>query len=143
MLRTMAETLGEVCSVTGRLRRRGLGFQTYRHVNVFFPATGRILFEQATYVPYIPDAVDSVVLASDDGWWCRPKHVEQFSDKINCITLHLVGYILEYLGNFIRYTFLSKRNYYAMSVPLLSPYGITTQCQFLCCHFTELRVINI
>jgi hypothetical protein len=25
----------------------------------------------------------------------RPKHVEQFPDKINCVTLHLVGYILE------------------------------------------------
>jgi hypothetical protein len=24
------------------------------------------------------------------------KHVEQFSDKRNCVTLHLVGYILEY-----------------------------------------------
>ena len=26
----------------------------------------------------------------------HPKHVEQFPDKINCVTLHLVGYILEY-----------------------------------------------
>jgi len=24
------------------------------------------------------------------------KHVEQFPDKINCVTLRLVGYILEY-----------------------------------------------
>jgi hypothetical protein len=24
------------------------------------------------------------------------KHVDQFPDKINCVTLHLVGYILEY-----------------------------------------------
>jgi hypothetical protein len=31
-----------------------------------------------------------------DGWWYHPKHVEQFPDKINCVTLHLVGYILEY-----------------------------------------------
>jgi hypothetical protein len=31
-------------------------------------------------------------------WWVEvhPKHVEQFPDKINCLTLHLVGYILEY-----------------------------------------------
>jgi len=34
--------------------------------------------------------------APDDGWWYHPKHVEQFPDKINCVTLHLVGYILEY-----------------------------------------------
>jgi len=26
----------------------------------------------------------------------HPKHVEQFPDKINCVTLHLVGYRLEY-----------------------------------------------
>jgi hypothetical protein len=26
----------------------------------------------------------------------HPKHVEQFPDKINCVALHLVGYILEY-----------------------------------------------
>jgi len=44
----------------------------------------------------IPDAVDTVVCAPDDGWWYHPKHVEQFPDKINCVTLHLVGYVLEY-----------------------------------------------
>jgi len=49
MLQTMAEPLGEVCSVTRRLLRRGLGLQTFRRVNVFFPAKGQILFEQASY----------------------------------------------------------------------------------------------
>jgi len=44
----------------------------------------------------IPDAVDKVVCAPDDAWWYHPKHVEQFPDKINCVTLHLVGYIFEY-----------------------------------------------
>ena len=44
----------------------------------------------------IPHAVDTVVCAPDDGWWYHPKHVEEFPNKINCITLHLVGYILEY-----------------------------------------------
>jgi len=31
-------------------------------------------------------------------WWVEvpPEHVEQFPDKINCVTLHLVGYTLEY-----------------------------------------------
>jgi len=33
---------------------------------------------------------------SDVGWRYHPKHVQQFPDKINCVTLHLVGYILEY-----------------------------------------------
>ena len=33
----------------------------------------------------IPDAVDTVICASDDGWRNHPKHVEQFTDKINCI----------------------------------------------------------
>jgi len=53
MLRTMAEPLGEVCSVTRRLLRRGLGLQTSRCVNVFFPAKGGIFFEQATYMQRI------------------------------------------------------------------------------------------
>jgi len=34
--------------------------------------------------------------STDDGWWCHPKHVEQFPDKIKCVTLHLVGHTLEY-----------------------------------------------
>jgi len=45
----------------------------------------------------MPDAVDTVVCAPDDGWWYNPKHVEQFPDKINCVTLHLVGHLLEIL----------------------------------------------
>jgi hypothetical protein len=28
--------------------------------------------------------------------WYHSKHVEQFPDKIKCVTLHLVKYILEY-----------------------------------------------
>ena len=49
----------------------------------------------AVTVCQIPDAVDTVVCAPDDGWKYHPKHVEQFPD-INSVTLHLVGYILEY-----------------------------------------------
>jgi hypothetical protein len=48
-------------------------------------------------VEQIPDAGDTAVCAPDDGWWYQPKHIEQFPDKINCVTLHLVGYILECL----------------------------------------------
>jgi hypothetical protein len=47
-------------------------------------------------VRQIPDAVDTVVCAPDDVWRCYPKRVEHFPDKINCVTLHLVGCILEY-----------------------------------------------
>jgi len=35
--------------------------------------------------PPVPDAVDAVICASDDGWRNHPKHVEQFTDKINCL----------------------------------------------------------
>ena len=49
---------------------------------------------------YLSDAVDTVVFAPDDGWWYHPKHVEQFPHKINCVMLHLVGYILEYKFTF-------------------------------------------
>ena len=47
----------------------------------------------------IPDAVDTVVCAPDGGGRYHPKYVEQFPHKINCVTLHLVGYILEYCIN--------------------------------------------
>ena len=30
--------------------------------------------------------VNTVVCTPDDGWRYHPKHVEQFSDKINCVT---------------------------------------------------------
>jgi hypothetical protein len=50
----------------------------------------------AVTVWQIPDVVDAAVCVPDDGWRYHPKHVEQFPDKINCITLHLVVYILEY-----------------------------------------------
>jgi hypothetical protein len=49
----------------------------------------------AVTVRQIPDSVNTVVCAPDDGWLYHPKHVEQFPDKINCVVLHLVGYILE------------------------------------------------
>jgi len=41
------------------------------------------------------DATLHSLFYPDDGWGYHPKHVEQFPDKINCVTLHLVGYILE------------------------------------------------
>jgi hypothetical protein len=54
------------------------------------------LSDRYCYLPLlwqIADAVDTVVCAPDDGWWYHPKHVEQFPDKINCVTLYLFGYI--------------------------------------------------
>jgi hypothetical protein len=43
----------------------------------------------------MPDAVDTVVCTPEDGLRYNLKHVEQFPDKINCVKLHLIGYILE------------------------------------------------
>jgi hypothetical protein len=40
----------------------------------------------------------SCICAGDDGWRYHPKRAEQFPDKINCVTLHLVEYILEYFS---------------------------------------------
>ena len=51
----------------------------------------------AVTVWQIPDVVDRFVCVPDDGWWYKPKHVEQFPDEINCATSHLFGYILEYI----------------------------------------------
>jgi hypothetical protein len=42
---------------------------------------------------YLQHLVDTAVGAPDGGWWPHPKHVEQFPNKINCVTLHLVEYI--------------------------------------------------
>ena len=33
----------------------------------------------------LPDAVDTVICAPDHGWRNHPKHVEQCTDKINCV----------------------------------------------------------
>jgi len=33
----------------------------------------------------VPDVVGAVTCAPDDGWRDRPKHVERFTDKINCV----------------------------------------------------------
>ena len=44
----------------------------------------------------VPHAVDTVICSPDDGWRNHPKHVEQFTDKINCVYLHPVGHLLIY-----------------------------------------------
>jgi len=49
----------------------------------------------------IPDAVDTVVCAPDDGWRCNPKHVEQFPD-IN--KLCNVASCWIYIGMYLRCT---------------------------------------
>jgi len=55
-----------------------------------------LLLSAAIAVRQIPDAVDTVVGAPNDGRRYYAKHAEQFPDKINRETLHLVGFILEH-----------------------------------------------
>jgi hypothetical protein len=39
-------------------------------------------------------------------WYLLPIHLEQFPDKINCVKLHFVGYILEKLSlNFFKFSY--------------------------------------
>jgi len=38
--------------------------------------------------------LDTAICAPDDGCRNHPKHVEQFTDKINCVWLRLVGHLL-------------------------------------------------
>jgi hypothetical protein len=38
------------------------------------------------------DAVNKAVCVPEVALRYHPKHVEQFPDKMNCVTLHLVGY---------------------------------------------------
>ena len=80
---TTVSTASGIChTVTATCRYRGR------------VGTGLNVLWLAYATPQIPDAVDTVVCAPDDGWWYHPKRVEQFPDKINCVTLHLVGHIL-------------------------------------------------
>ena len=39
----------------------------------------------------VPDAVDTVICAPDDGWRKHSKHVEQFTGKINCVYFIYMG----------------------------------------------------
>jgi hypothetical protein len=45
----------------------------------------------------LPDAVDTVVCAPDDGWKYHPKHAEQFPDK-NKLCNVASCWIYEYIG---------------------------------------------
>ena len=45
----------------------------------------KLLYMFQAVSPPVPDAVDTVISAPDDGWRDHPKHVEQFTDKINCV----------------------------------------------------------
>ena len=102
---TTVSTASGIChTVTAMCRYRG-GFGTGLSVLWVAYATHSTLKpiptlprqrQVAITVWQIPDAADTIVCAPDDGWWYHPKHVQQFPDKINCLTLHLVGYILEY-----------------------------------------------
>jgi len=51
----------------------------------------------AVTVSQIPDAVDTVVCAPDDGWKYHPKHVDQFPD-INKLCNVASCWIYEYIG---------------------------------------------
>ena len=55
----------------------------------------KLLYMFRVVTPPIIRSARTVVCAPDDGWCYHPKHVEQFTDKINYVTLHLVGHILE------------------------------------------------
>jgi hypothetical protein len=55
-----------------------------------------LVFVRPLLLPAAIAAVDTVVCAPNDGWWYYSKYVEQIPDKVNCVTLHLGGYILEY-----------------------------------------------
>jgi hypothetical protein len=45
----------------------------------------------------VPDAVDTVVCAPDDGWKYHPKHIEQFTD-INKLCNVASCWMYEYMG---------------------------------------------
>jgi len=58
----------------------------------------------------VPDAVDTVVCALDDGWGYHPIHVELFPEIRKLCNVAFVGYISEYLNYLFIYilSFLSR-----------------------------------
>jgi hypothetical protein len=102
---TTVSTASGIChSVTAICRYRGrvgtglsVLWVAYATHNTLKPVPTLPQYRQiAVMVWQIPDAVEIVVFTSDEGWKDHSKYVEQFPDKISCVTLHLVGYILEY-----------------------------------------------
>jgi len=61
----------------------------------------------------------SKAVGSSFGWWYNPKHVEQFPDKINCVTLRLVARILEYSYDAWSHERLKILHYYAHDINIL------------------------
>ena len=45
----------------------------------------------------VTDAVDTAICAPDDGLRNHQKHVDQFTENINCVQLHLVGHLLTFV----------------------------------------------
>ena len=58
-----------------------------------------LLRQVAVMVWQIPDAVDTVVCAPDDGWRYHPKHVEQFTDIIK---LRNIASCWTFMGKYLR-----------------------------------------
>jgi len=90
---------------------------------------------------WIRDAVDTVVCAPDDVWWYHPKHVEQFPDKTNCVTLHLVGYILEHDSQFI--IFNSTKKFVTRNFELLGVYYPRIITRLLGNKFTRAWYVSL
>jgi len=86
--------------------------QQYSSLNIRHPQHTQTSSSTSTIaagVWQMQDAIDTVVCTPDDGWRYHPKHLEQFPDKINCVTLHLVGYtrILEFFYYIVTNLFIS------------------------------------
>ena len=52
---------------------------------VVFPPIVRSTNNCIYSIWYQSSTVDTVICAPDDGWRNHPKHVEQFTDKIDCV----------------------------------------------------------
>ena len=55
----------------------------------------------------MPDDIDTVLCAPDDGWRYHPKHVEQFTDINKQCNVASVGYVLDILALCMQLLWLS------------------------------------
>ena len=101
----------------------------------------------AAIVWQIPDAVDTVVCAPDDGWWYHPKHVEQFPD-INklCKVASCWIYIGICLFDMFRTTKCSSSGRYehvVLGYSFIYPYKLSGWCQDVSEYQTHPTGLNL
>jgi len=91
----------------------------------------------------IPDAVDTVVCAPDDGCKYHPKHVEQFPD-INNVCNVVSCWIYEYIGILLGAHLILHINRIRFNqIHNISVYNQQTHCNVYDVFYSKLKVLIV